>query len=292
LESDLLDQLESTLKTDGAAKTSAVAPSDRGDNALESLPDAPSVTRANDLYRASHTPTKSQVQSSGEDPVERRIRQLTKEAKALEEVRNSQTKPNDLAVVMASKTPVLSRPAKGAATILIADADDELQVIDMNAQWVHVHLLGPSRGWVLRSQLDVSDVSMPDVTTNKPASSNTQLFHKTREETGPFPGSWKPLQGKQVQIVWVEPGNDHAHASEVAGMTYLQSLLRQQYRKLSASPNQVAGVVVVLDSAEGGMVATTFSSLQRWNAGSLSDNSFMKECWFDPLDVFHGSVGR
>lgn len=293
LESDLLDRLESTLKTDDAAKTPPLPPSDSCDNAAESLPDAPSVTRANHLYHASQTPAMSQVQPSAEDSVERRIRQLTREAKALEEVRNSQTRPNDLAVVRASKTPVLSRPTKGAETILIADADDELQVIDMNAEWVHVHLLGPSRGWVQRSQLDVSGVSMPDVTTSKPGPSNTQLFHTTRKETGTFPGNWKPLQGKQVQIVWVEPGEGSAHVSETAGVSYLQSLLRQQYRELSTGPNQVAGVVVVLDSAEGGMVATTFSSLQRWNAGNLSDKSFLKECWFDPLDVFHGSaVGR
>ncbi len=278
LESDLLDRLESTL-----------APSDRGIDAAKSLPDAPSVTRAN-LDRASKIPAMSQPQPRDEDSVERRTRQLTRELKALEEVRKSQTKPNDLAVVRAAKTPVLSRPAKGAETILIADADDELQVIGMNDEWVHVHLLGPSRGWVQRSQLDLSGVSMPDATTSKPGGGNSQLFHTTREETGMFPGKWKPLQGKQVQIVWVEPGDSSVPTSKTAGVRYLQSLLRQKYRELSATPKQVAGVVVVLDSAEGGMVATTFSSLQRWNAGSLSDTSFLKECWFDPLDVFHGST--
>jgi hypothetical protein len=45
-------------------------------------------------------------------------------------------------------------------------------------------------------------------------------------------------------------------------------------------------VVIVLDSADGGMAAVTLSVLQRWNEGKLSDEAFWKQCWFDPPGAF------
>jgi hypothetical protein len=46
------------------------------------------------------------------------------------------------------------------------------------------------------------------------------------------------------------------------------------------------GIVVVFDSADGGMAATTLPDLQRWILGELSDEAFRKLCWLDPSDAF------
>ena len=295
LESDLLDRLADALKSGPSPAQTPLAPvGTDAHRAPDPRPDAPSTAKVNYLsqYLRQAAP---KAEATGGQPTpaaaevvtDQQISKLTREETALAQIKNSQARPTDLAVVRAPKTPVLSRPSKDAQVVLVAEVDDELQVLDVSNDWVHVHLMGLSRGWVRRSQLDLSNVSLPATATKQAATtSQDQPFQKTREETGTFPGEWKPLQGKKVNIVWVQERDEASPPSESGEMRYFESLMRKQYAALTAEHNQAEGVVLVLDSANGGMIASTNSALQRWTAGSLSSDSFWRECWFDPPDIF------
>jgi hypothetical protein len=45
-------------------------------------------------------------------------------------------------------------------------------------------------------------------------------------------------------------------------------------------------VVVIFDSEDGGMAATTLTTLQQWRAGHLPDEAFWRRCWRDPVEAF------
>jgi hypothetical protein len=52
----------------------------------------------------------------------------------------------------------------------------------------------------------------------------------------------------------------------------------------------VAGIVLIFDSADGGMIAATLSTLQQWKAGALSDAALWHPFFFDPPETL-GSSG-
>ena len=57
-----------------------------------------------------------------------------------------------------------------------------------------------------------------------------------------------------------------------------------------AAPNAaLEGIVVIFDSADGGIVGTTFAVLKQFIAGALSPESFWKQCYRDPLETFQES---
>jgi hypothetical protein len=43
--------------------------------------------------------------------------------------------------------------------------------------------------------------------------------------------------------------------------------------------------VLIFDSADGGMIAATLSTLQQWKAGRLSDAALWHQCFFDPPET-------
>jgi hypothetical protein len=48
----------------------------------------------------------------------------------------------------------------------------------------------------------------------------------------------------------------------------------------------VEGVVLIFDSADGGMASATVASLREWDGGRISDDEFREQCWFDPPEAF------
>jgi hypothetical protein len=55
---------------------------------------------------------------------------------------------------------------------------------------------------------------------------------------------------------------------------------------------KVDGVVIVIDAADGGMIAATSDTLRRWNTGALSDAAFRKECWTDSPEALGETASR
>jgi hypothetical protein len=116
-----------------------------------------------------------------------------------------------------------------------------------------------------------------------------ELFHVTREETAPFPGNWAPLRGKSVKIVSVERINEAKDAGPNLRLEFAKSVLDNDYAELAQKTRELAGIVLIFDSIDGGMIAATFSTLEQWKAGKMSDAALWHQCFFDPPETFSES---
>ena len=288
LESDLLDAVDDKLNPNSAAKASA--PSSKSAT-VAPLPDSPSTTAANaglfTTQRLTTAPSATKpVSSKATSAVtSKRAQALTQEVENLEQILHNQSRPSDLAVVKRANTPVVAQPSEGAEVLFQADAEDEFQVLDAVEGWVHIQISGLSRGWIRRDFVDLPGAATISVAAMSGDQRDKDLVRQTKEEVGKFPGKWGPLDGQQVKIIWVQPlGTDKF------GPEPKWRLAKSVFRKADAGPptegNEIAGVVVIFDSEDGGMAAATLPNLQQWRAGHLSDEAFWKRCWRDPVESF------
>ncbi|MGH9530596.1 MAG: hypothetical protein ACRD2S_11845, partial [Terriglobales bacterium] len=68
-------------------------------------------------------------------------------------------------------------------------------------------------------------------------------------------------------------------------LQFAKAVLMTQYSDLAGASDPPAGVVVIFDSDDGGMIAATQSTLKEWQDGSASDEAIWKECFFDPPEL-------
>jgi hypothetical protein len=320
LETDLLDRLQDALSgqataTTGTAKPPVIsAPSQPKNKAAVSVPNisapmpnigtsaAPmasskgSTTPANSPFKLgngvnSDIATSLATQKAVAD---KHMEELTKEAKGLEEILRDQAHPKNLVAVKKSSTPVLVSPVEGAKVLFLATAEDEFEILDMNANWVHVRISGISRGWIRRSSLEVPDTYASDAKVeNSPAPPGTEQFQVKNEEIASFPGTWEPLRGQTVKILTVQRANVGASdTSSRAKLEFAKSLFEKEYAELTRTPTSAVGVVLIFDSEDGGLIAATLPSLQQWKAGTLSDQAFWRRCFFDPPEAFISQAGQ
>ena len=303
LEADLLDQLGEVLASGVSAAASnspaTAAPSpirqDAGEPTISApmprIPDTGSSIssaigqRPTGQERADSQPGPGKAAEAGSPD-------LQAEAQNLEEIVKNQAHPNNLVAVKKSGTAVVATPSLNAKTLFLASAHDEFEMLDFNADWVHVRISGLSRGWIWRSSLEMPG-SVPDVdmqTSGPPVPTAADLFHVSREETAPFPGDWAPLRGKSVKIISVQKMDDGAKdAGPEVKLEFARSLLDKSYAELAKPPQALAGVVLIFDAVDGGMIAATLASLEQWKAGALSDAALWHQCFFDPPETFDSS---
>lgn len=231
-------------------------------------------------------------QAGQNPPADRERAALKAEAESLEEILKNQTYPKNLVAVKKSGTPVVASPSLTAKTLFMATAHDEFEMLDFNRDWVHVRISGISRGWIWRNNLEMPD-SVPDgdvPASASPSAVAAELFHVTREETALFPGDWVPLRGRNVRIVSVEKVNESSKdAGPQLKLEFAKSVLDKDYAELAQKPQELAGIVLIFDSADGGMIAVTLPALQQWKAGTLSDAALWHQCFFDPPETFNAS---
>ena len=213
---------------------------------------------------------------------------LQAEAASLEEVLKNQAHPRNLVAIKKTGTPVVASPSLNGKTLFLASAQDEFEMLDFNADWVHVRISGLSRGWIWRTSLEmpegISDVPLAGA---RAALVAADLFQVTREETAPFPGDWEALRGKNVKIISVQKiQEDEKNSGAPAKLEFAKSLLDKSYAELAAKSQEIAGVVLIFDSVDGGMIAATLPTVQRWKAGTLSDAALWHQCYFDPPETF------
>lgn len=220
---------------------------------------------------------------------------LETEAGSLEEVLKNTGHPKNLVAVKKSGTPVVSTPSITAKPQFLASAHDEFELLDFNADWVHVRISGLSRGWIWRNSVEMPEgISDSDAPTASPLTPAADLFHVVREETASFPGDWQPLRSRNVKIISVQKTDE---ASKESGpkerLEFAKFLLERSYKEIAQKPQDLQGVVVIFDSADGGMIAATAATLQQWIAGTLSDAAMWHQCFFDPPETFEsaGSSG-
>lgn len=224
---------------------------------------------------------------------DKRTEDLTKEAKGLEEILRNQAHPNNLVAVKKSGTPVLGNPIEGAKVLFLASAEDEFEILDTNANWVHIRISGLSRGWIRRAGVEMpSNFASEAKVENTPAQANPENFQVKNEEIASFPGTWEPLRGKTVKILTVQNSAGTAGTGSRAKLEFAKSLFDKEYAELTQAPTTAAGVVLIFDSEDGGMAAATLPTLQQWKAGSLSDQAFWRRCFLDPPETFGSQTAQ
>jgi hypothetical protein len=315
LEADLLDQLAEQLAVKppqlGASST-ASAPAAAAPSAAQTSPGRPAKTSeaaeptisapvprfpetggfSSSVAQGLAQQEQSGLQTGQKKPSDKDPNGLQAEAESLEEILKNQAHPKNLVAVKKSGTPVVATASLTAKTLFLASEHDEFEMLDFNRDWVHVRISGLSRGWIWRNNLEMPE-SVPDSdlpTSAAPVPVAGEVFHVTREETAPFPGDWEPLRGKTVRIASVEKIDE---GSKDAGarlrLEFAKSVFDKDYAELAQKPQELAGIVLIFDSADGGMIAATSSTLQQWKAGTLSDAALWHQCFFDPPETFNVS---
>ena len=137
-----------------------------------------------------------------------------------------------------------------------AAAEDEFEVLDAMEGWVHIKISGISRGWIRRDYVDLPGAATISLSALHGDEPGGDLVRQTKEEVGPFPGTWEPLDGKKVKIIWVQPLDKDQFGSEPK-WNLAKSVFRKADAGAPTDTAEVAGVVVIFDSADGGMAAAT-----------------------------------
>jgi len=220
------------------------------------------------------------------EQAERELDELNGVVANLEEILRNQTHPTDIAVVRKSGTRVMSKPSANGAVLFSADGEDEFQVLESEPDWVHVQISGASRGWIRRSDLNLPEgLNANQAGVAAPAAEQT--FQVIREETNTFKGTWEPLTGKSVKIIWTGPASAQGMpASALAKRNFAKSIFIKAYQEISSKDQTAAGVVIVFDSADGGQIAASLENLKQWQTGNLTEASFWRLCSIDPPELF------
>lgn len=212
---------------------------------------------------------------------------LQSEIESLREVLKNTAHPKNLVAVKKSGTPVVAKPTLTAKPEFLASQHDEFEMLDFNADWVHVKISGLSRGWIWRNSVEMPE-GIPDTASRASSSlpAAADLFQVSHEEVAPFPGDWSPLRNKSVKIISVQKTDENGKSGPQERLEFTKYLLAKSFPEVSKNPGGLDGVVVIFDSADGGMIATTTATLQDWKAGKLSDAALWHQCFFDPPETF------
>ncbi len=298
IEADLLDQLGEAL----GSESSANAKSERGTGLASgpksaAIPDASepgisapmpripeSALHGSTLAAPNRDPGESL--KSQTDAAEKHEQQLADQAKSLEEILQNQSHPNNLVAVKKTGTPILQSPNADAKLLFPATEGDEFEILDTNSNWVHVRISGLSRGWIRRSAVEMPEAFTSAKTSVGSGQKNAVAeFRISNEQIAPFPGDWEPLRGKIVKIVTVQKANDSGNNGGAAErLQYAKRLFMTQYSALATTADAPAGVVLIFDSDDGGMIAATLPTLKEWQAGA-SDEVAWRKCFFDPPEL-------
>ena len=226
------------------------------------------------------------------DAEEKRLQRLSTELQSLQEIEHNQAHPGNLVAVKQSGTPVLAKPVHGSRVLFTAALDDEFEFLDAEGEWIHVQISGASRGYIRRSSLELPEaiaarLKSPNGPSSDAKDAKQDAFRVTREETGIFPGDWEPLRGKSVKIYMVQPVSGDTRETDATAKLNFAASLFQKFSRASAPPGAaVEGVVVIFDSTDGGIIASTASSVQQFTSGALSRDAFWKVCYLDPSAAF------
>jgi hypothetical protein len=294
LELDLLDRLSDKLGGKpliSVSRSSVLAPTPKVDlHAASSGNYAPSGTTAS----AGPAPVSGEEEISAlrrkREAEEKRAQQLNAELQSLQEIQRNQAHPGNLVAVKKSGTPVLAKPATGSRVLFTAAANDEFELLDTEGEWIHVQISGASRGYIHGSGLELPELLAARLKSRnvKGFDDKEAAFRVAREETGIFPGNWDSLRGKTVKIYTVQPVSSQSKETHATvKLDFAASLFRRFSRASTATADSVDGIVVIFDSADGGIVASIVSTAQEFANGSLSPEAFWKKCYTDPPDAFH-----
>jgi len=152
-----------------------------------------------------------------------------------------------------------------------------------------VQISGASPGYIRRSSLDLPEFIAARLKSPNGTAANEHLdaFRIEREETATFPRNWEMLRGKPVKIYTVQPvSQDSKETRASAKLNFAASLFQRFSAGTAVYASGVEGVVVIFDSADGGIIGATLANVQQMASGSLSRDNFWKQCYLEPPDAF------
>ncbi len=291
IESDLLDQIGDALGT-GPAMSGAEPDKESATAMPKTVEPAISAPMPRIPESALHGSTlalpaihEGSLQSQT-DALEKHEQALAEEAKSLEEILQNQAHPTNLAAIKKTGTPILQSPDADAKILFPATAGDEFEILDVNSNWVHVRISGLSRGWIRRSALEMPEDFSSAKQGGAAVQNAAEEFRISNEQIAPFPGDWDPLRGKIVKIVTVQKAKQSASATgSQRRLQFAKRLFSEQYSRIATETDTPAGIVLIFDSDDGGMIAATLETLKAWQAGSTSDDAIWRQCFFDPPEL-------
>jgi len=291
LEFDLLDRLDEKLGTAppqaGRSGQGSGLSAPKAKLDLSGVPGASQLTISTNSSAAPRASELTELRSRREE-AEKREQQLSEQLQELQEIQKNQSHPANLVAVKKSGTPVLARPAEGAKVLFLAAAGDEFEYLESDGAWLHVGISGVSRGYVRRGNVELTDFILSRIAAQDQAAAakeNVAPFRVEREESSMFPGDWPSLKGKMVKIYTVQPISQDAKETDArAKLSFAAGL----FRKFAANDSEatVEGVVVIYDSADGGIIGATQDSVKQFAGETLSEDEFWKQCYFDPPEAF------
>jgi len=293
LELDLLDRLSEKL---GGKSVPTILKPDAPKPRSELSPNSPTIPLAPRGFPPPSAETRSNP--GGEEVTalatqrgveEKHVQQLNAELQSLQDIQRNQGHPHNLVVVKKAGTPVLARPMEGSRLLFGASVDDEFEFIDAEGDWIHVQISGASRGYIRRSGLDLPEsISARLESQNENAGDEkSSAFRIEREESGLFPGDWEPLNGKTVKIYTVQPASQESKETRAsAKLGFASSLFRKFSLESAGAAPPLEGIVVIFDSADGGIIACSLLNSRQFANGSLAQEAFWKLCYTDPPDAF------
>lgn len=298
LEFDLLDRLGEKLGTapsgaprasgTSAAPSGIVAPKAKLD--LSGVPGVSQLANNGGVTAGLSTDQLREIRAQREAD-ERQEQELSATLEGLEEVQKNQAHPLNLVVVKKSGTPVAARPAEGAKVLFLAAAGDEFEFLEAEGTWLHVGISGVSRGYIKRAGVDLTDFIEARLKAQEDAEGpkNQPSFEVEREEVSLFPGDWDSLKGKKVKIYTVRPVSQVAAETDARAKLAFGVSLFKNYSPSADAATPVEGVVVIYDSADGGIVGATLANVAQMADGTLSIDEFWKQCYLDPPEAFQPS---
>ena len=293
LELDLLDRLSEKLGGKPlvfSTRSILQPPKPKIDSAGNSLP-SPSGgadSAAADAIAAGSESGQMASLHAKREAEEKHLLQLKAEFENWQEIQHNQAHPHNLIIIKKAGAPLLARPSEAAKVLFNASADDEYELIEAEGQWFHVQISGVSRGWVRRSQAESMNPRWNSAESDSRSDAgHATVFRVTREQTGPFPGSWAALKDKVVKIYWVQPlASPTAATTAGEKREFAKVLFQKTGPSLALSQNSFTGVVVLFDSPDGGQVSTTVNALQQWSSGKIPESVFWQQSLADPAELF------
>ncbi|HEX3105718.1 MAG TPA: hypothetical protein VHQ22_14825 [Terriglobales bacterium] len=293
LESDLLDRLQDQLTSDQEGTSTTTASSSSPHTGTSHAPESPAPEISAPMPQF---PSASAMNTPPSPNTNEQDAGLEQEARSLEQLIKNQSHPTNLIAVKQDQTPVLQDPSSDAKVLFLASAEDEFEILDINPEWAHVRISGLSRGWLRRASVEMLDGSetvadaqkvapAPERQSAKEQSLSSALFSVTGEEDGSFPGDWAPLKGKTVKIISIQQATGTGRISSPQDkMQFAEDLFTKEGANQSS-----AGLVLIFDAEDGGIVAATRAVVDEWKKGSLTEQALWKQCYLDPPEILGAS---
>jgi hypothetical protein len=199
----------------------------------------------------------------------------------------TQVVPAKFVAVARTGTPVLDKPAAGAAVLLKAQPEDEFEVTGSRGGWLRVKLDEARSGWVNGSQVQSNVPILPGVSAAKRKADVPADFTILRESTSSFDGDWSPLKGKTSLFVWAQPASRITPNIAAAKLRFAEAIFAERYREATHSAdNSLQGIVVIFLDKRGGVAAARLDDIGYWLVGALTTDAFLARCSFDPVGAF------